>query len=88
MWTKEKVFLDAACGLAEYFLDRLASTGSEVLPWDFDAPVDPENPALDSSVGVITANGMLLISEALSEYFRDAAIRVVKDLLKYVLAEE
>ncbi|PVH87771.1 glycoside hydrolase family 88 protein [Cadophora sp. DSE1049] len=94
-WTKDNTFLDAACGLAEYFLQRLGP--NHEVPWDFDAPVDdPENPVLDSSAGAIAANGMLLISEALatikqlalSERFQSAALGIVKNLLKYSLSEE
>ncbi|KAH7410727.1 Six-hairpin glycosidase-like protein [Cadophora sp. MPI-SDFR-AT-0126] len=95
MWTKDDAFLDAACGLAEYFLQRLGS--SHEVPWDFDAPVDdPENPVMDSSAGAIAANGMLLIAEgltanqqpALSKCFQDSAMQVVKNLLTYSFAEE
>ncbi|KAL5318832.1 hypothetical protein ACEPPN_013899 [Leptodophora sp. 'Broadleaf-Isolate-01'] len=78
------------------FLQRLGSS-HKVPPWDFDAPVeDPENPVLDSSAGAIAANGMLLIAEALvtnnqptlSRKFQDAALEVVRNLLRYSLAEE
>jgi hypothetical protein len=81
-WTKNEVFLDAACGSAEYFLYRLDTSPScvEVLVqdkdtrkgryvplWDFDAPIEnPENPLRDSSSGVIAANGMLLLSQSLA----------------------
>ena len=94
-WTKDKTFLDAACGLAEYFLQRLGS--HHEVPWDFDAPVeDPEHPVMDSSAGAIAANGMLIISEALatiqqsvlSNSFQNSALRLVKNLLTYSLAEE
>jgi hypothetical protein len=123
MWTKEWIFLETACGLAEYFLYRLdtaptcvdvqqsahesherttqskgqpRTSGCNIPPWDFDAPVDPKNPIQDSSAGAIAANGMLLLSQALaaaqqhslSRRFRDAAIDVVKDLLTFSLAEE
>ncbi|RDW68681.1 hypothetical protein BP5796_09338 [Coleophoma crateriformis] len=96
MWTKERIFLDTACGLAEYFLQRLGDEYS-VPVWDFDAPIEnPGLPILDSSAGAIAANGMLLLSEALSadkqlilsESFREAAISVVKALLHDALAEE
>ncbi|KAH6676649.1 Six-hairpin glycosidase-like protein [Halenospora varia] len=96
IWTKERIFLDAACGCAEYFLQRLG-TGYKVPAWDFDAPVeDSESPVLDSSAGAIAANGMLLISEALateqqltvSVGFRDAAIGLVRALLQDALAEK
>jgi len=97
-WTREKVFLNAACGCAEYFLQRLWTGKSYGVPmWDFDAPIeDPERPVLDSSASAIAANGLLMISEALdedrqsalAEAFRDAAMGVVRALLREALAEE
>lgn len=97
-WTKEKVFLAAACGCAEYFLQRLWTENGYGLPmWDFDAPVeDPKKPVLDSSASAIAANGLLIISEALiedgqsilAEAFREAAMGVVKGLLREALAGE
>ncbi|OBT82607.1 hypothetical protein VE02_07973 [Pseudogymnoascus sp. 03VT05] len=96
MWTKERIFLDAACGLTEYFLRRLG-LGYIVPPWDFDAPVENlDKPVFDSSASSIAANGMLILSEALvadgqlalAESFRVAAIDVVKGLLRGALAEE
>ncbi|KAL6234010.1 hypothetical protein BDW75DRAFT_241484 [Aspergillus navahoensis] len=88
-WTKEREFLDAACGLAEYFIHRLETSpacverpvtglepsgeaggrkiGRYVPLWDFDAPIEnTEDPLRDSSAGVIAANGMLLLSQALA----------------------
>lgn len=96
MWTKERIFLDAACGLTEYFLRRLGR-GYNVPPWDFDAPVDNlDKPVFDSSASAIAANGMMILSEALvengrftlAENFRVAAIDVVKGLLRGALAQE
>lgn len=77
-WTKERIFLDTACGLAEYFLLRLQNQefrlngqlkrGCKVPLWDFDAPIeDQNNPVLDSSAGVIAAYGILLLSQDLGE---------------------
>jgi hypothetical protein len=95
-WTKERIFLDAACGLAEYFLQKLGP-GYRVPVWDFDAPIEnPEHPVLDSSAGAIAANGMLILSEALdmigqsvvARGFREAAIGVVKVLIRDALADE
>ncbi|KAL4765781.1 Six-hairpin glycosidase-like protein [Aspergillus foveolatus] len=90
-WTKERDFLDVACGLAEYFIHRLETSpacverpvtdlepsgvanggrrkiGRYVPLWDFDAPVEnEEDPLRDSSAGIIAANGMLLLSQALT----------------------
>ncbi|KAF9887760.1 hypothetical protein FE257_009566 [Aspergillus nanangensis] len=121
MWTKEAVFLDAACGVAEYFLHRLATapecccvevkadggkkkTGRYVPLWDFDAPVcsssnsheegeeggeeeEEVTPLRDSSAGVIAANGLLVLSqallgvgqEALAGRFRRMGVQIVRD---------
>lgn len=102
-WTKDERFLWAACGLAEYFLSRLESIpqtvakGRNVPLWDFDAPIDDaENPLRDSSAGVIAANGMLILSQALalqsqftlSSHFLQAALSIVQDTLDYALAPE
>ncbi|OAL45834.1 Six-hairpin glycosidase [Pyrenochaeta sp. DS3sAY3a] len=103
LWTKDRRFLEAACGLAEYFLHRLetappcVSTGVHVPLWDFDAPIEtPDAPLRDSSAGVIAANGMLALSQALSGIgqtglstrFRTAAITIVQDTLSFALAPE
>lgn len=117
-WTKDKTFLEAACGVAEYFLYRLDTSPSCVeLPvekqsglegrrirkgryvplWDFDAPIqDTDEPLRDSSAGVIAANGMLLLSQALaalnqstvSRRFFKASIEIVRDTLDVSLAVE
>lgn len=80
-WTNDPFFLEAACGLSEYFLHRLATapacvegtaggaraTGRNVPLWDFDAPIENEtNPLRDSSAGAIAANGFLLLSQSLT----------------------
>lgn len=96
IWTKERIFLDTACGLTEYFLRRLGP-GYNAPPWDFDAPVENlDKPVLDSSASSIAANGMMVLFEALVEdgqfavadNFRVAAIDVVKGLLRTALAQE
>ncbi|CAG5184718.1 uncharacterized protein ALTATR162_LOCUS11048 [Alternaria atra] len=103
MWTRDHRFLQAACGLAEYFIYRLETAPTCVyharyVPlWDFDAPVEDENaPLRDSSAGTIAANGMLLLSQALagigvtslSLRFQNTALRIVQDTLKFALAPE
>jgi len=79
-WTGESEFLEASCGLAEYFLLRLEKSpacveqqlgngetcGRYVPLWDFDAPVDEVKPLRDSSAGIIAANGMLVLSQHLT----------------------
>ncbi|KAG9500280.1 hypothetical protein J7337_008755 [Fusarium musae] len=110
-WTKDPDFLDAAIGLAEFFIFRLLRSpdcvevpvpgenrtkGRYVPLWDFDAPVDTSAPLRDSSAGIIAANGMLVLSQALagsgspdlSERYRSMAIRIVKDTLDFSLAQE
>lgn len=102
--TKDKIFVQAACGLAEYFLYRLETApeclpmGSRYVPlWDFDAPIDDkETPLRDSSAGSIAANGLLVLSQAmaglgqndLAGRYRRAAINIVRDLLGFAGAPE
>jgi hypothetical protein len=68
-WTRDPVFLDTAIACADMFLNRLLKSMHRhrfVPVWDFDAPKsDPEKPLRDTSAGVIAANGMLLIHQAL-----------------------
>ncbi|WAO91250.1 Hypothetical protein NCS54_00871000 [Fusarium falciforme] len=102
--TKDRIFLRAACGLAEYFLYRL-ETAPECLPvdsryvplWDFDAPIDDsESPLRDSSAGSIAANGLLVLSQAMASLgqddlagrYRRAAIDIVRELLGFAQAPE
>ncbi|KAI0449957.1 unsaturated glucuronyl hydrolase [Xylaria acuta] len=67
-----------------------------VPPWDFDAPQDISHPILDSSAGVIAANGLLMLSESLAprgrndlaSWFLKAAIAIVRETLQYALARE
>nr|CEG04791.1 unnamed protein product [Fusarium clavum] len=110
-WTKDPEFLEAAIGLAEYFIFRLLNSpdcvelpvpgenrtkGRYVPLWDFDAPIDTSSPLRDSSAGIIAANGMLVLSQALagsgspelSERYRSTAIQIVKDTLEFSLAQE
>ncbi|EEY22856.1 unsaturated glucuronyl hydrolase [Verticillium alfalfae VaMs.102] len=111
MWTKDPDFLHVAVGLAEYFILRLETSsalvevqvpgggvkGRYVPLWDFDAPIENEkNPLRDSSAGVIAANGMLVLSQALasvgsvakSKIFLDMAVTMVEDTLAFSLAPE
>lgn len=107
IWTGDSEFLEAAIGLAEYFIHRLETSphveitrdgkrmGRHVPLWDFDAPIDAENPLRDSSAGVIAANGMLVLSQALaglgrpeSQRFRDMSLTIIQDTLDFSLAPE
>lgn len=79
-WTKDPVLLSTACGLAEYFISRLQTAppcvevglkdgrkmGRYVPLWDFDAPVDENDPLRDTSAGMIAANGMIILYGALT----------------------
>ncbi|KAJ0330723.1 hypothetical protein COL5a_003024 [Colletotrichum fioriniae] len=122
-WTRDRSFLEAALGAAEYFLYRLdmapscvdilvadeetnccsrdgrrkKTKGRRIPLWDFDAPIqNTAEPLRDSSAGVIAANGMLVLSQALkgiqehalARRFLDAAVEIVRDTLDYSLADE
>lgn len=111
LWTTDAEFLETAMALAEYYILRVETSlpftasqgtgekkaGRYVPLWDFDAPIlDETNPLRDSSAGVIAANGMLVLSQALSGLgraseatrFRDMAITIVKDTLDFSLAPQ
>lgn len=111
LWTQEEEFLKAAIGLAEYFILRLETSppvvdvevpgedrtvGRYVPVWDFDAPLENGSPLRDSSAGIIAANGLLVLSQALnavgdatqSKRFRDFAVTIVKDTLDLSLSQE
>ncbi|USP81770.1 glycoside hydrolase family 88 protein [Curvularia clavata] len=106
-WTKDTKYLDTAIGCARYFLRRLeegqGKWKSHLVPrWDFDAPIeldgddyDEENPLRDVSAGVIAANGMLIVYQALQGLepseaakraggidFLDRALRIVQQTLE------
>lgn len=80
LWTKDVTFLQTAIACANMFLRRLAQVDKLkshhhpfVPVWDFDAPQeDPAEPLRDSSAGVIAANGMLLIHQALQTISSDS----------------
>lgn len=79
-WTKDPIFLDAARGIADYFVDRLANSKHNhpfVPLWDFDAPtVDGELPPRDTSAATAAATGLLKLHQILkgnSPYLNAAA---------------
>ncbi|UPK92483.1 hypothetical protein LCI18_003418 [Fusarium solani-melongenae] len=112
LWTTDIEFLETSIAMAEYFIMRLEMSPSVVeisvpgenrkrgryVPlWDFDAPIlDESNPLRDSSAGVIAANGMLILSQALaglrrfeeSKRFQDMAITIIKDTLDFSLSQQ
>lgn len=99
MWTKDAAFLSAAQGLADYFLRRLAAspapTHKNVPVWDFDAPPQEDmdtngQPLRDTSAGMIAANGLLLLHQALqgidalhSSAYLAAALQIASDTVGY-----
>lgn len=70
-WTKDVKYLNTAIKCADYFLNRIRECEDKhhhpfVPAWDFDAPTaDPKEPLRDVSAGVIAANGLLIIHQAL-----------------------
>jgi hypothetical protein len=70
-WTRDTKYLYTAIECAKYFLRRCGEGHGKwhhpcVPAWDFDAPHEDENePLRDVSAGVITANGLVLIHQAL-----------------------
>lgn len=71
--------------------------GRYVPLWDFDAPIEDEAaPLRDSSAGVIAANGMLVLSQALigqgerelSARYLQMATTIIRDTLDFSLAQE
>ena len=70
-WTKELKFLETAIKCSQYFCRRLQEGNGKwhhhLVPlWDFDAPQEHfSEPLRDVSAGVIAANGMLIIHQAL-----------------------
>jgi hypothetical protein len=84
-WTKDTKYLATAIQCAEYFLRRLKE-GQEkwhhpMVPcWDFDAPQDnPSEPLRDVSAGVITANGLVIIHQALQSLSPTTASQLPSD---------
>ncbi len=101
MWTGDITFLSAAQRLAVYFLTRLtespAPTHKDVPLWDFDAPPFQDldtncEPLRDTSAGLIAANGLLLLHQALqgtspnqNSVYLAAALRIMRDTVGYSL---
>ena len=93
VWTKDRVFLETACGLADHFIARMEDSpacveegraGRYVPLWDFDAPADEAAPLRDSSAGMIAANGLLILANALAALGEDDAKRYLGYAMKIV----
>ncbi|KAI9433843.1 d-4,5 unsaturated-glucuronyl hydrolase-like protein [Lactarius indigo] len=84
--TRLERYLVTARRMAGYFLDSIPADG--IVPWDFNAPLDPPRPA-DSSAAMIAANGLLLLAQqerclypanqSGASYFTNAAIKILND---------
>jgi hypothetical protein len=74
-------YLATARHMASYFLEHIPADG--IVPWDFQAPLNPPRPA-DSSAAMIATNGLLLLArqeQVISNtsgaaYWTDAAMKV------------
>ncbi|CAK7267138.1 hypothetical protein SEPCBS119000_002391 [Sporothrix epigloea] len=112
-WTALPEFLAATQRVADCFLKRLsespAKSHSYVPLWDFDAPFEDADqqdsngqPLRDASAGMVAANGLLLLHQALSKSahvddksdvkydgkYLAAALRIAHDTLGYALDQE
>ncbi|CAK7263144.1 hypothetical protein SEPCBS57363_000418 [Sporothrix epigloea] len=112
-WTALPEFLAATQRVADCFLKRLNKSPATVYPyvplWDFDAPVGDTDqqdingqPLRDASAGMVAANGLLLLHQALSRLghadesgenkydgkYLTAALRIAHDTLGYALDQE
>ncbi|TFK46016.1 d-4,5 unsaturated-glucuronyl hydrolase-like protein [Heliocybe sulcata] len=84
--TQQTRYLDTARQMASYYISQVPSDG--IVPWDFNAPLDPPRPA-DSSAAMIATVGLLMLSQqeaSLSpsntsgaQYWSDAAIKLLSD---------
>ncbi|KAH9034051.1 d-4,5 unsaturated-glucuronyl hydrolase-like protein [Lactarius deliciosus] len=84
--TRLERYLVTARRMAGYFLDNIPADG--IVPWDFNAPLNPPRPA-DSSAAMIAANGLLLLAQqerglyptnqSGASYFANAAMKILND---------
>lgn len=93
-WTKDPAFLDIARGLADYFVGQLAKathTHPFIPLWDFDAPVEKAVvPPRDTSAGMVAANGLLLLHQALGDDspYLGHALRIVRETINMSYAKD
>lgn len=77
-------------------VERNGKVGRYVPLWDFDAPVDEEEPLRDSSAGMIAANGMLVMCGALvslgnfvdAQRYLQMSLAIVQDTLALCYATD
>ncbi|GJF00581.1 glycoside hydrolase family 88 protein [Phanerochaete sordida] len=82
--TQNTSYLDVSRHMAQYFIEHIPDDG--IVPWDFNAPLDPPRPA-DSSASMIAASGLILLSQGElslsppnttgSDYYINTAIQVI-----------
>ncbi|TFK27350.1 glucuronyl hydrolase [Coprinopsis marcescibilis] len=82
--TGDVKYLDTARRMARFFINNLPSDG--VVPWDFNAPLNPTRPA-DSSAAALVANALLLIARQETDqgqikYWTDNAIRILNSITR------
>jgi len=93
--TQQTRYLDTSRQMASYYISQVPSDG--VVPWDFNAPLDPPRPA-DSSAAMIATVGLLMLSQqeaSLSpsntsgaEYWNNAAIKLLSDNTEFAWRPE
>ncbi|KAF9650840.1 glycoside hydrolase family 88 protein [Thelephora ganbajun] len=82
--TELERYLQTARRMSKLFISRMPPSG--VVPWDFDAPIDPPRPA-DVSAANLAAYALLTLSEQESginnstgaKYYADAAVKLLAD---------
>ncbi|THH21079.1 hypothetical protein EW146_g411 [Bondarzewia mesenterica] len=84
--TSQQNYLETARHMAAYFIDNIPANG--IVPWDFNAPLDPPRPA-DTSAAMIATNGLLLLAQqehslrpankSGATYYTNAALKILTD---------
>lgn len=84
--THDPNYLTTARRMATYFVQNIPSDG--IVPWDFNAPLEPSRPA-DTSAATVAATGLLLLAQmemSLSpanttgrDFWSDAAVKILAD---------
>ncbi|KAI0311501.1 d-4,5 unsaturated-glucuronyl hydrolase-like protein [Amylostereum chailletii] len=83
-------YIDTSRRMASWFVDHVPSDG--IVPWDFNAPLEPSPRPADSSAAMVAVNGMLLLAkQELSlkpanrtgaAYWNSAALKILSDTTK------